>query len=140
MITNLSKDNAPREKIMYVAPLAVLSYSRMTTDSEDAVIISRVALEALLRSAFPGLCADDPDTVSYLSRYLDSALIVEDHTWRDELTRMVQSGFEGDWKSENSLVDFQWFDDVEHAIDSGAISEAPLSLAISIADATPNLQ
>jgi hypothetical protein len=128
MITNLAKDNAPREKIMYVAPLAVLSDSRMTTDSEDAVMISRVALEALLRSAFPGLSADDSDTVSYLSRYLDSAPIVEDHTWRDELTRMVQLGFEGEWKSENSLVDVQWFDDVEQAIDSGAISEAPLSL------------
>jgi hypothetical protein len=128
MITNLAKDNAPREKIMYVAPLAVLSDSRMTTDSEDAVMISRVALEALLRSAFPGLSPDDSDAVSYLCRCLDSAPIVEDHMWRDELTRMVQFGFEGEWKSESSQVDFQWFDDVEQAIDSGAISEAPLSL------------
>jgi hypothetical protein len=128
MITNLAKDDALREKIMYVAPLAVLSDSRITTDSEDVVIVSRVALEALLRSAFPGLSLDDSDAVPYLRRYLDSAPIVEDYMWRDELARMVQFGSEREGKSKNSPVDLQWFDDVEQAIDSGAISEAPLSL------------
>jgi hypothetical protein len=127
MLNKLAKDIAPKEKIMHIAPLAVLSYSHRTTDSEDAVMISRVALEALLRFAFPGFSADDFDAASYLNPCSEAAPIVEDYAWQDELTHMLRFGFEDGSKSKKPDMDLQWFDDVAQAIDSGAISEAPLS-------------
>jgi hypothetical protein len=127
MIAFLAKDIAQREKIMYVAPLAVLSYIQATTDSEDVVLVSRVTLEALLRSAFPGFSAGDFDVASCLRAYSDMAPIVEDLTWRTELTHMVQPRSEDGIDREHSTVVVEWFDDVAQAIDSGAISDAPLT-------------
>jgi hypothetical protein len=124
----LANDIAQREKIMYVAPLAVLSYIEATTDREDAVLISRVALEALLRSAFPSFSSGDFDVASCLRAYSDTAPIVEYLTWRTELTDMVQPRSEDGSDREHSTVDVEWFDDVAQAIDSGAIRDAPLSL------------
>ena len=128
MIASFAKDTALQEKIMYVAPLAALSYNQRPTDSEDAVSISRIALEALLRSVLPGFSADDFDASSYLSPYSTMPPIVEDHMWQDALTSMMPLELRAGSECKESNLDIHWFENVAQAIDSGAISEAPLSL------------
>ena len=112
---------------MHVAPLQTLSCSQFIMGSKDIVTISRFALEALLRAAVPGYSADDMDVASYVGRYSDMTPPTGYQMWRDELVDLVRYGTEDGHEAASDL-EIQWFDDVAQAIDSGAISEAPLSL------------
>jgi hypothetical protein len=114
---------------MYVAPLPALSCSQSIMDSRDVVTISRFALEALLRAAVPGYSADDLDVASHVGRYSDMTPIASYQMWRDELVDLVRYETDVGHEAGASGLDIQWFDDVAQAIDFGAISEAPLSLA-----------
>ena len=114
---------------MRVAPLSALSSHQAIMDGRDAVMVSRLALEALLRPTSPGVSLDDLTVASYYGPGLSLPLTADDILWLDEPVNALRCGSEYRFDTETSAVDIQWFDDVAQAIDSGAISETPLSLA-----------